>query len=123
MKNIFAAISISLLIVSCGNEEVKTETPIETVVTTNEEFSTLLKSYYDTGLEMHPMNATYAGDTRFNDILPNILSDEYIAKEKKVYSDYLKQLDSFNNESYFPLFFIFVPLPSTPKFFIWDWVG
>lgn len=99
MKNIITAISISLLIVSCGNEEVKTETPIETVVTTNEEFSTLLKSYYDTGLEMHPMNATYAGDTRFNDILPNILSDEYIAKEKKVYSDYLKQLDSFNNEN------------------------
>lgn len=52
-------------------------------------FTTLLARYYDDGLKLNPLNATFQGDNRYNDTLPNFLSDAYKEKLKDYYTSYL----------------------------------
>lgn len=60
---------------------------------------TLLDDYYEEGLKLNPLNATFSGDTRYNDYLPNWLSDEYVATSKAHYNkfkDLLNDIDDSN---------------------------
>lgn len=65
----------------------------------NTEFDSLLENYFEESLKLYPLNATSQGDVRYNDILPNFLSDEFIASENKFYSDYKQKLAEVNEES------------------------
>ena len=38
-----------------------------TMMMPNEAFDTLLDNYYEDGLKLNPVSATYAGDNRYND--------------------------------------------------------
>ncbi|MBV1888190.1 MAG: DUF885 domain-containing protein, partial [Urechidicola sp.] len=53
--------------------------------------------YNEEGYALHPMNATNAGDNRFNDQFPNSLSEEFAAKEKAYYSKYKNALASIDD--------------------------
>ncbi|MDY0779771.1 DUF885 domain-containing protein [Tenacibaculum sp. IB213877] len=92
MKKLFAsAIALSMLAVSCKQptkEEAKVTEP-------NTAFNELLHNYNEGKLELNPINATYAGDNRFNDQFPNTLSDEYVLKTKDFYTNYKAKLDEF----------------------------
>ena len=59
----------------------------------------LMDDYHQEALQLYPLSATYQGDKRYNDYLPNSLSDEFIAQEKKFYSSTLEKLDSLDEES------------------------
>lgn len=63
-------------------------------------FSELLDNYYESTLKLNPINATFAGDPRYNDKFPNTLSDEYQNEAKAIFTSYLSQLADFNRESF-----------------------
>ncbi len=96
MKKILLSIfAISLAFVSCKNEtsnEAKT-------ISENTEFNQLLKDYNEGKLKLNPINATYAGDNRFNDQFPNTLSKEYQLETKDFYTNYKTKLENFKDDS------------------------
>ena len=60
-------------------------------------FEKLLVDYNEEGLELDPLKATSAGDSRFNDQFPNFLSDEYKAKKKAYYTKYKEALSKIDD--------------------------
>ena len=70
-----------------------------TTSTPTEQLHNLMQSYHEETLKMNPVGATYQGDTRYNDYLPNYLSDAVISKHKTFYSDILQQLNSIDEKS------------------------
>ena len=65
------------------------------------ELQDLMKTYHEETLKMNPVGATYQGDSRYNDYLPNYLSDAVISKHKAFYSDILQQLNTIDEKSLF----------------------
>ncbi|MGD1998064.1 MAG: DUF885 domain-containing protein, partial [Flavobacteriaceae bacterium] len=57
----------------------------------------LMKDYYEESLEIYPLNSTFQGDTRYNDYLPNFLSNSFIEKEKEFYDRYREALLKIDN--------------------------
>jgi len=98
MKKILL-ISFCLIGLYSCKEEAKKEPAI---AMHNTEFDSLLENYFEESLKLYPLNATSQGDVRYNDILPNFLSDEFIASENKFYSDYKQKLAEVNEESLTP---------------------
>lgn len=58
-------------------------------------FTTLLTYYYEDGLKLNPLTATFQGDKRYNDTLPNFLSDSYKKELKDYYTLYLSKSKKF----------------------------
>ena len=58
-------------------------------------FSTLLAHYYEDGLKLNPLNATFQGVNTYNDTLPDFLSDDYKEKLEIYYTSYLKKSKKF----------------------------
>lgn len=48
--------------------------------TPGEALQTLFSDYWEENLKLNPLNATFVGDTRYNDQLPNFLSADYRAR-------------------------------------------
>ena len=63
------------------------------------EFENLLESYYQENLSLYKLKATYQGDTRYNDTLPDYLSDAFTTKAKALYTNYLNQVNTFDDIS------------------------
>ena len=59
----------------------------------------LMQTYHEETLKMNPIGATYQGDTRYNDYLPNYLSDDVMRKHKTFYKDILQELNSIADNS------------------------
>ncbi len=87
---LLSLILISFLITSC----MKSNAPQQP----NKAFSDLLDAYYEDGLKLYPMNATFVGDARYNDRFPNFLSEEFKAEERAYYSGYLEKINEFKDE-------------------------
>ncbi len=58
----------------------------------------LMQSYHEQSLKMNPLSATFQGDTRYNDYLPNYLSDEMMAAQKAFYSETLNALNAIDGK-------------------------
>ena len=58
----------------------------------------LFADYYEERLRLYPMEATYAGDNRYNDQLPNNLTEEFRASEKAFYQKYLSALKGVDRQ-------------------------
>jgi uncharacterized protein (DUF885 family) len=59
-------------------------------------FSKLTEQYYEEGLKLFPLNATYSGDNRYNDLLPNDGSAVFISQAKTYYKKYLDSLKNYD---------------------------
>ena len=81
--------------VSC-NEKPKKEVVETTKIHDN--FATLLDSYYEDRLKLNPIEATTAGDYRYNDIFTNNLSSEHITKTKTHFKNYKKEVSTFSDD-------------------------
>lgn len=79
---------------SCKNEPKTEETPSKSA-----EFATVLDNYYEDGLKLNPLQATLAGDHRYDDLFPNTLSDVYQEESKAYYEGYKERLSQFPDES------------------------
>ena len=93
MKYTCLFILSSLLMVSCASEKAE-----EVVVDMNQiSFDSLLNQYYEERLQLYPLEATYAGDSRYDDQLPNDITMAYRDTLKEFYTKYrelLNQLDT-----------------------------
>tara|TARA_B110000046_G_C13026009_1_gene414130 strand:+ start:5627 stop:7435 length:1809 start_codon:yes stop_codon:yes gene_type:complete len=95
MKKInLSVFAIFMLIISCNQEKkevlIKKENP---------NFNQLLVNYNEGKLQLNPLNATFAGDNRFNDQFPNFLSDTYQTKANTFYTSFKEQLSSFKDDN------------------------
>ncbi|PWL38197.1 DUF885 domain-containing protein [Flagellimonas aquimarina] len=78
---------------SCKQEPKKEESS-----NVSADFATLLDNYYEDGLRLNPINATTAGDNRYDDVFTNFLSDDFAAKAKTHFEGYKNKLASFSDE-------------------------
>ena len=58
-----------------------------------------MDDYHQEALQLYPLSATYQGDKRYNDYLPNSLSNEFMEQEKKFYSSTLEKLNALDEGS------------------------
>lgn len=89
MKKYFILIFGTLAFMACKN---KPEPLKEDAMAKNEAFATLLDNYYEDGLKLYPLKATSEGDSRYNDIFLNNLTEDYKAMEKAYYQKYKDEL-------------------------------
>ncbi|MBS9461651.1 DUF885 domain-containing protein [Flagellimonas sp. 389] len=92
-KKITLLYTILVSFFSCKQEPKQVNTP-----GLSANFSTILDNYYEDGLKLNPINATMAGDHRYDDIFINLLSDEYLDRIKTHYNTYKNELDAFSDE-------------------------
>lgn len=59
----------------------------------------LFEAYWEASLEFNPLGATYVGDSRYNDRLPNTLSAEFRAQELAFNQDWLRRLQALDLSS------------------------
>ncbi|WP_443937537.1 DUF885 domain-containing protein [Pedobacter sp. MW01-1-1] len=64
----------------------------------NKDFASMCENYYQDGLKMSPLQATYIGDERYNDLLPNDGSQAYLNEYKNFNKRYLDSLGEYNRE-------------------------
>ncbi len=99
MKKIVFLICIAILSSSCKRDKETTIQDEEMQAIAMSEFETSLKNYYEESLKMYPLIATSAGDNRYNDQLPNVLTDEFIQREKIFYTNYREKMMSYKDEN------------------------
>ena len=95
-KKIFLIALMIILLASCTN------TPKDHYTEGNpseirKAFDKMLDDYYEEGLKLDPVTATFAGDGRYNNLFPNYLSEEYRATKKAYYTGYLKKLSLYKD--------------------------
>ncbi len=63
---------------------------------TSEQLNALFEQYFEEYLKMNPLLATYIGDNRYNDQLPNFISPEYLARQHDMNERYLAAIRKFD---------------------------
>ena len=64
----------------------------------NKGFDNLLEEYFQESLELYRINGTFLGDHRYNDSLPDFLSTDFLAKQKRFLTFYIDRLNYFDNQ-------------------------
>ncbi|NJB84568.1 uncharacterized protein (DUF885 family) [Lewinella marina] len=93
------ALLFLLLITGCSEDPPAAATPDEAV---GAEFAELLENYQEARLQLNPLEATYLGDDRYNDRMPNLLSQDYKAESRGFYQDFLRRLGGINRRALDP---------------------
>ena len=93
LRNAVIAISAGLILkISCKKTDIalpKSEANIDSIAS----------KYYEGYLKMYPLEATMQGDNRYNDVLPDNMSQDFISKEINFYNETQKKLQSLDYES------------------------
>ena len=97
MKRFFMITCLLVVLIACDNKKKVENLPEQATRDISKEFNTMLDKYYEEGLTLDPITATFAGDHRFNDQFVNGLADETITKLKAYYTLYKKQLSTFED--------------------------
>jgi len=92
-KIVLYSILLSLTFISCKKELKENKDTINV----SEAFSKLLDNYNEENFKLFPLNATFAGDNRYNDQLPNYLSDEFSKQLKSFYTNTKDSLVKFKD--------------------------
>ncbi|WP_298519201.1 DUF885 family protein [uncultured Kordia sp.] len=87
----YAFILALVFCISCGSDKKETIVPKSEL-----SFAGVLEAYYQEGLALNPLNATFAGDNTYDDQFPNLLSEEYHEKAKAYYTKYKDTLKNFD---------------------------
>ncbi len=90
-----AALAAAMLITaSCtrtSEQEQRTE-----AVQAGQNLSQLFENYFEERLKLFPLEATAIADARYNDQLPNDLSQEHTARVRQLYQSYLDQINQID---------------------------
>ena len=93
LRNALIAIFAGLiLMISCKKSDIalpKSEANIDSIAS----------KYYEGYLKMYPLEATMQGDSRYNDLLSNNISSEFISKEIEFYTDTQKKLQTLDYDA------------------------
>jgi uncharacterized protein (DUF885 family) len=94
MKKIILALCICAFTVqSCQQTNTKGVTQNK-----NAALHEVFEQYYQERMSLYPIEATFAGETKFNHLFPNTLSDNYLAKNKAFFEKYKKAMEQFDTE-------------------------
>jgi uncharacterized protein (DUF885 family) len=63
---------------------------------TSRRLNELLEQYFEDYLELHPLRATFIGDNRYNDRLPNSIGPEHRARVREMNERYLAAIRKFD---------------------------
>lgn len=85
MKQFFPLVLIAVIFLSCTNTSQQQETTADAPEIS---FDSLLSQYYQEKLKLDPLEATYAGDDRYNDRLPNYLTEAFQDSLRQFYTNY-----------------------------------
>ncbi|WP_460635436.1 DUF885 domain-containing protein [Larkinella harenae] len=91
MKKILIAAVLTATVMACNNHGQEN-------TATNEAFAKTVDDYFEERLKLFPLEATYQGDHRYNDQLPNSISQEFLDQTKAFYSAQLEKLKGFDRE-------------------------
>src|ERR1700761_3664368 len=95
MKKIYMLLCVAALFTACKQKPgAGTSAPTES----NKDIAKLFNDYYEDRLKLYPLEATSAGDNRYNDQLPNDGSAEFIKRSHDFYISYLNKLKTFKRE-------------------------
>jgi uncharacterized protein (DUF885 family) len=93
MKKIFLFAACIAAVVACKQKSNSDNTA------ENKAFAALCEQYYQDGLKLNPISATYIGDERYNDLLANDGSQAYIKEFKGFNQRYLDSLGKYDREN------------------------
>ena len=93
--DIFSLVAVALCIIGCKTEP---KDGGGADLSVNASFDSLTESYYQEGLRLNPLSATFQGDDRYNDTIPNFLSDSYEKALKDYYTEYRAELADFTED-------------------------
>ncbi len=91
-KYLSIILGIVLMVSSCKKEKKQEK---ETLPPMSDVFA----AYYEDGLQLNPLSATFAGDNRFNDQFPNFLTKAYQDKTKAYYTKYKEKLADYDKNT------------------------
>ena len=91
--------SLLVLLIACSPQQKKTEPVTEPVAEVNvsADFNSMLNAYYEDGLKLDALTATFAGDNRYNDLFLNDLSKEGKRSLVAHYDKYSAAVGEFTN--------------------------
>ena len=90
MKKFFLISACILSLISCKPSDKSDGTGA------NKQFAAMCEQYYQDGLKLNPLAATYIGDERYNDLLANDGSAEFLKEYKLFNQRYLDSLKQYN---------------------------
>src|ERR1700754_3136864 len=93
MKKTFLLLFAVATLAACNQSKTNSSAKAD-----NKDLAKVFDNYFEESLKLYPMNATYIGDNRYNDQLPNDGSAEFLTKVKAFYTNYLAQVKHFNRE-------------------------
>tara|TARA_B100001109_G_C18842469_1_gene465184 strand:- start:43 stop:1794 length:1752 start_codon:yes stop_codon:yes gene_type:complete len=67
-------------------------------ITEKKSVNDVFENYYQESLKLYPLDATSQGDLRYNDFLPNSLSDEFRNQEKEFYYNYKNLINKYDDK-------------------------
>ncbi len=90
MKKVKLFATLFVLIISCKEEpkEATKEYP---------PLADVLNAYYEDGLKLNPLGATFQGDSRYNDTLPNFLSSTFEKELREYFTNYKSKLANYDD--------------------------
>ncbi|MDB5287085.1 MAG: hypothetical protein JWR05_2034 [Mucilaginibacter sp.] len=94
MKKILMVISLAATFTACKQKQAGNSTATDD----NKQLAKLFDSYYEGYLKLDPLTATFIGDARYNDQLPNTGSVEYLKQAHNFYAAYLDSIKTFKRE-------------------------
>jgi len=98
MKKIILSLLIFTVLLTSCEKDFKKENTDEKNVNVSENFEKLLNDYYNEGLVLDPIKATFAGDSRYNSSFPNYLSKKYRDSLQAYYKKFQKYLKKYNDK-------------------------
>jgi len=90
MKYLVYMSVVAFALVGCNTEKKQEQASIEIPI------DSVFDQYYQERLKFYPLEATFAGDNRYNDTLPNNLTEHFRNRLKEFYGKYQRQLGSYD---------------------------
>ena len=91
MKKI-VSIAIALLVVGCATREMSTRVQ-------EDDFNKFTDTYYEEFLKLNPLEATQIADNRYNDQLPNEISERYRQESREFFQRFRDSLQTFDRSA------------------------
>jgi len=86
------ALAAPVLLMAPPHAEAASPSPAPAAAAESAKLQQLLEDAFEENLELNPIQATAIGDARYNDLLPNFLSKEDIARQERYARRWLEQM-------------------------------
>ena len=96
MKIALRTLSLLLVVLTSCNQSQKSNTE---QMDQSAAIKTLFQNYQEARMKISPLEATFQGDNRYNNVLPNDISQAYRESLRIFFKSYLDSLAKFNPDN------------------------